>query len=367
MPNDNQKDPKLNFAVRHLPWLLGAGMLLVYLLTLNHWVTLQNVIQVATVSGWTWQPQLTSPLLFLVELPFHLLPKAGTPIMLNLFSAVCGSLALVMLARSIAILPHDRTETERQRERSDFSFLTGNLAIYPPILAVVLLGLQLSFWESATSFTGESFDLLIFAGVIWQLLEYRLDEAPGRLYLSAFVFGAGMAESWVFVGYFPVFLTAVIWLRKLDFFNLQFLARLTWSGLAGILLLFLLPVIAVFSGQYHLSLWQALHPALLADWSVIASVSNEYMWHQLALLSVSTLLPVLVFSIRWSSNFGDSSAAGTTLVNYLFYFIHAVFFTMCVWVMFDPPLSPRKAGLEIFPFWGAPGLTLYYLAALGIG
>ena len=69
MPNNNQKDPKQNFAVRHLPWLLGAGMLLVYLLTLNHWVTLLNLGQVASVSGWTWQPQLTGPLLFLVKLP----------------------------------------------------------------------------------------------------------------------------------------------------------------------------------------------------------------------------------------------------------------------------------------------------------
>ena len=367
MPNENQKDPRGNFAVRHLPWLLGAAILVVYLCTLNPWVTLLNLGEVANVSGWTWQPQLTNPILFLIKLPFHLLPAGKIPLVLNIFSAVCASLALAMLARSIAILPHDRTEIERRRERSDFSFLTGSVAIFPPILAVVLAGLQLGFWENATSFTGETFELLLFAGVIWQLLKYRLDEAPGRLYVAAFVFGAGMAENWAFVGYFPIFITAIIWLRKLEFFNLRFLARMTWCGLAGILFLFLLPVITVLSGQFHLSLWEALHPALSAEWSLILSLSSNLVWHQLGLVSLATLLPVLVMSIRWSSNFGDSSQTGTALVNYLFYFVHAVLFTVCVWVMFDPPFSPRQLGLGFYPFAGAQALTLYYLAALSIG
>lgn len=360
MPNENQTDLRKNFAVRCLPWLLGAVMLAVYLITLNPWVTLLNVSQVALVSGWVWQPQLTNPLQFLVLLPFHLLPAGKIPLALNLFSAACASLALALLARSVALLPHDRTETERQRERSDFSFLTGRLAIFPPIIAVILVGLQLTFWEHATSFTGESFELLLFAGIIWQLLEYRLDENPGRLFLTAFVYGAGIAENWAFIGFFPFFITAIIWLRKLEFFNLRFLARMTWSGLLGILFLLFLPIITKISGGFNLSLANALHPALSADWSVIQALSNSLVWHQLELLSLATFLPVLVMSIRWSSNFGDSSHLGATLVNYLFYFVHAAFFTLCVWVMFDPPFSARQQSL-------APSLTLYYLSALAIG
>jgi tetratricopeptide (TPR) repeat protein len=367
MPNENQTDPRKSFAVRHLPYVLGLVVLVIYLCTLNPWVTLQNLSTVAAVSGWNWQPQLVNPLLFLVMLPFHLLPAAMVPLVLNIFSAICSALVLTILARSIAILPRDRTDTERQRERSDFSFLTGRLAIFPPLLAVILLGLQLTFWVNATTFTGKSFDLLLFAGIVWQLLEYRLDEAPWRMYLAAFVYGAGIAESWVFVGYFPLFLTAIIWLRKLEFFNLRFLARMTWCGLAGILFLFLLPLITICFGSYPLNLWEALHPALSEDWSLITSLSNSLVWHQLELASLSSLLPVLLMSIRWSSTFGDSSQAGTTLVNYLFYFIHGVFFTVCVWVMFDPPISPGKLTLGFYPFFGAPGLTFYYLTALGIG
>ena len=46
------------------------------------------------------------------------------PVALNLFSAVCAALTLGLLARSVAILPHDRTDAQREREHSDFSFLT---------------------------------------------------------------------------------------------------------------------------------------------------------------------------------------------------------------------------------------------------
>jgi tetratricopeptide (TPR) repeat protein len=368
MSNDNQKNPLKNFTVRYLPWLLGAVMMLIYLTTLNPWVTLLNLGQVATVSGWVWQPQLSNPLQFLALLPFHLLPAGKIPFALNFFSAVCATFALVMLARSIAILPHDRTDTERQRERSDFSFLTGWVAFFPPVFAVILFGLQLTFWEHATSFTGESFELLLFAAVVWQLLEYRLDENPKRLYVASLIFGAGLAENWAFVGFFPVFIAAIIWLRKLDFFNLQFLARMFWCGLAGLFFFLLLPIVSKFSGTLHLNLWDALHQGLIPDWLVIKAVGSSYVWHKLALISLGTLLPVLVMSIRWSSNFGDSSQMGTALVNYLFYFVHAVFFGLCVWVMFDPPFSAHQISYSLpIPFFSAPALVLYYLSALSIG
>ncbi|HEY4415237.1 MAG TPA: DUF2723 domain-containing protein [Verrucomicrobiae bacterium] len=368
MSNEHQRNPLKSFSVRQLPWLLGAAMLLLYVITLNHWVTLLNIGQVASLSGWIWQPQVVNPVQFLVLLPFHLVPAGKIPFVLNFFSAVCAALALILLARSIAILPHDRTDMERQRERSDFSFLTGWISFFPPIIAVILIGTQLSFWEHATSFTGESLELLFFAVIIWQLLEYRLDEAPRRLFLTAFLCGLGLAENWAFVSFFPVFIAAIIWLKKLEFFNFQFIGRMVLYGVMGLLFIFLLPLITTFSGQFHASFWDLLHPSLSADWMVLQSVSDSGMWHNLALVSLSTLLPLLGMSIRWSSTFGDSSRTGRSLVNYLFYFVHGAFFTVCVWVMFDPAFSPHQVSLRSFPpYFAAPSLTLYYLSALGIG
>ena len=249
MPKENQTDPRKDFVPRYLPWLLGGAMLLVYLFTLNRWVTLLNLEKVARVSGWVWQPVIFSPLTYLFTLPFSWLRVAHIPAALNVFSAVCAAATLAVLARSVAILPHDRTEMERTRERSDFAFLTGWMAWAPPIVAVIFAGLQFAFWEHATSFSGESFQLLWFAVILWQLLEYRLDEREGRLSVAAFLYGAGMADNWALVGFLPVFLMVIIWLRKLDFFNLNFLLRMTLFGLAGLLVYLLPPLLVKLSGM----------------------------------------------------------------------------------------------------------------------
>jgi tetratricopeptide (TPR) repeat protein len=365
MPKENQTDPRTTFAPRFLPWLLGGAMFVVYWFTLNHWVTLLNLTQVANVTGWIWQPQIFNPLTYLVTLPFRWLPAAQVPLALNAFSALCGAATLAVLARSVAILPHDRTEMERTRERSDFSFLTGWVAWLPPVVAVFFAGLQLGFWEHATNFTGESFQLLWFAVILWQLLEYRLDEHEPRLYATAFLYGAGLAENWAMLGFFPVFLMMLIWLRKLEFFNLSFLSRVLLCGVAGLLLLVLLPLKAKYSGVYPLTFWQALKPNLQSDWAVMKLLKIENIRHDLGLISLTSLLPAFLMSIRWSSSFGDSSRLGTMLVNYFFHVVNAIIFGVLVWVMFDPPFSPH--GLMQDMQFNVPALTLYYLIGLCIG
>src|SRR5580704_15975027 len=145
MANGKRTDPRKKFVLRFLPWLLAVTTFVIYWLTLNRWVSLGNLEAVAKISGWTWLPEFLNPLLFLVTYPFHWLPATQIPIALNLFSAVCAALTLGLLARSVAILPHDRTEAQRERERSAFSFLTIWSAWLPPVLAVAVCGLQLTF------------------------------------------------------------------------------------------------------------------------------------------------------------------------------------------------------------------------------
>jgi len=175
MPADKRIDARRDFTRRILPWLVAAAMLVFYAVTLNRWVSLINFGTVADISGWLWAPQLKSPLFYLVTLPLRMLPVPAVPIALNLFSAACAAMALGLLARSAGLLPHDRTEAQVVRERNDFSLLTIRSAWFPPLLAVMLCGLQLTFWETATNGGPEMFDLLLFAFVVWSLIEYRLD------------------------------------------------------------------------------------------------------------------------------------------------------------------------------------------------
>jgi tetratricopeptide (TPR) repeat protein len=363
MTTETRNDPRKNFIPRYLPWLLAVAALVLYWFTLNRWVSLFNLAAVADISGWTWQPELANPLLFLVTYPLRWLPTAQVPVALNVFSAVCAAVALGLLARSVALLPHDRTDAQRRRERSDFSFLTAGSAWLPPVLAVVVCGLQLSFWEYATNQTGEMFELLLFAFVIWSLLEYRLDERVGRLYLAAAVYGAGMTENWAMVGFLPVFLAAIIWIRGVGFFNLRFLQWLVLCGLAGMSLNLLLPTWAVFSGKIPGAFWWlALKYSLAPQFDALklyfaCLIHPQRYFGDLSPLFVS-LMPVFVLAIRWQSSFGDSSRMGMALASFMFHVVHAIMLCICVWLVFDPPFSPREKGF---------GLDFYYLIALSVG
>jgi tetratricopeptide (TPR) repeat protein len=359
MTMDTQTDPRKKFVPRILPWLLAAVALGVYLLTLNQWVSLSNLMTVARTSGWTWEPEIIQPVSFAVTYPFRWLPATQIPLALNVFSAVCAALTLGLLARSVALLPHDRTDAQRRREQGPFSLLTIRNAWLPPVFAVMVCGLQLTFWESATSHTGEMFNLLLFAFVIWSLLEYRLTEREGRLFLAAFVYGAGMTNDWAMVCCFPVFLTAIIWIRGLSFFNLRFLGRITLCGLLGASFYLFLPFAAVISGKVPVTFGQILQLNLSSQFFVVGAFFADGSVRQtLELLSLSSLAPLLILAIRWHSSFGDSSQLGRTLASLLFHLVHAVFLVICIWVVFDPPFSPREKGF---------GLTLYYLSALSVG
>ncbi|MDE3066591.1 MAG: tetratricopeptide repeat protein [Verrucomicrobiota bacterium] len=367
MTTETQSDPRNNFVPRLLPWLLAAVAFAAYALTLNHWVSLFNLRYVSEISGWTWQPDAFNPLTFLVTLPLRLLSARAVPLALNLFAAVCGALCLLLLARSVALLPHDRTHEERVRERSYFSFLTIRTAWLPPVLAVLACGFELTFWEQATNFTGEIFDLLPFAFVIWSLLEYRLDEREGRLFLAAIVYGASMPENWAMIGFFPFFIAALIWMRGRDFFNGQFFGRMALCGLAGMLFYLLLPTLAVVSDRTGVTFWQMLKYNLATQWHMVRLFfSYSPVRLTVLLLSLTSLLPVAALGIRWKSSFGDTNLQGAMLARVVFHLGSAFFLAACLWVALDPPFSPRL----LFPRqagFALPFLTFYYLGALSIG
>jgi hypothetical protein len=109
MTTRTRMDPRKNFVPRFLPWLLVAATFALYWLTLNRWVSPMNIDAVARISGWTWLPQVASPVSFLVTYPFRWLPVSQIPLALNLFSAACAALTLGLLARSVALLPQDRS------------------------------------------------------------------------------------------------------------------------------------------------------------------------------------------------------------------------------------------------------------------
>ena len=84
MTTRTRTDPRKNFVPRFLPWLLVAATFAFYWFTLNHWVSPLNINAVAGISGWTWLPEVNSPVLFLATYPFRWLPAAQIPLALIL-------------------------------------------------------------------------------------------------------------------------------------------------------------------------------------------------------------------------------------------------------------------------------------------
>lgn len=340
-----------------MPWLVAAASLVFYLATLNHWISFNSVPQVGLVSGWQWQPDLTHPLYFLVTLPFRLIPTESVPLALNVFNAVCAAVILGLLARSVAILPYDRTREQRVRESNDQGLLSTPWAWVPPLFAVAICGLQMTFWENATAGTREMLDLLIFAYIIRCLLEHRLNPRNTWLYRSAFLWGLGMTSNFAMVGFLPLFVAALIWIKRFRFLQGRFLVRIMLLGLAGMSLYLLLPLIASRSTHLDVTFWQALKHNLSVQQSMLGGFPKK----ALLLFSFTSLFPILLFAVRWPSSFGDISRAGSALTTWTFHLAHLALFLACAWTAFDPPTSPRNIGR------GIPFLTFYYLCAIIAG
>ena len=353
--------PNALFVRRSLPWLIGAGGLLLFLITLNHWVTLQSLGTVARVSGWLWRPELNHPLTFTLLLPFRLLPETWIPLALNFTNALCAAPVLVLLARSVALLPQDVGSDKSVWNESALKLLLARNSWLPPILASILCAFQLSFWEHATSASGEMLDLLVFAYVLRCLLEFRLDPNQNWLTRAVFVYAAGMTNDWALVAFFPVFIVGLIRAKTVHgFFQPAFLRRVLLCGLAGYSLYLLSPAIQSLFSYPSVDFWTVLKGHARAQREIVGYFRKPAF----AVLAVATLLPLVVLSIPWKSHsvqIADDTRLGVFLTKATGHVLHAFFFLGSLWLAFDPTFSPRHLAI------GPSMLTYYYLSSLVFG
>ena len=355
-----------NFASTLLPWITAGLLTVVYLLTLNHWLSFKNLSAVARASGQLWSPDVFSPLFSLVSSPFRWLPETAIPLAMNLFSAVCAFFVLVLLARCVALVPHDRTQQERERIHGPLALLSLSTAWIPVVLAVLVCGLQLTFWENATSFSSGMFDLLLFAYCVRCLMEYRISKAESWLLRAAVVYAAAATETWVMIMFLPAFLVAIIWAKGFSFFQLRFLSRLFLCLLVGSLFYLYLPLLHWKTDGYF---WVPLKENISTEFFQASYIFRYTPYHVKLVMVMTSLLPILIIGIRWKSSFGDTSQFGIALATWVFHLTHAALLGLCLWAAFDPAFSLRDAAGR-FPILSGnrdPFLPFYFLGALSIG
>ena len=352
----------MGFVQRRLPWIIAAAFFVLYLLTLNHWVSWESMASVSKVTGWDWSPQVKNPLLYLVTCPIQWFPVRVQPIFLNALAALLGALTLGQLARSVVLLPHDRTREQRQRERSDYSLLSLKTAWMPPLFACLLCGFQWTFWEESTAFMGEILSVFVFACIVRCLLEFRLYQEDRWFYRMALLYGFAIPSDWAFIGYFPLAVCALIWMKGVPSFRPEFMGRMMGWGAVGLSTYFLLPLLIWMQDSSTGSFVELLKLQFIDAKLYLISMPKTGV----LLLSLTSALPVLVMGIRFPSSIGDVSIVGSMLANFLFRLMHLVFLVICVWMAFDPSFSPKNSDplLSSLPI---KFLTFSYLGALAVG
>lgn len=354
---DNQAKPTSSFVHRRLPWIVAAVAFLLYALTLSDWARPDILGTLGSVGGWGLYVPVQAPLLHLLTRPLRLLPVSQQAFVLNGLAAVTAALVLALLARSVALLPFDRTLASRLRQPGPFALLSHRLAWLPPVLACALCGLERTFWEHATGLTGEMLDLLVFAYLIRCALEYRIDRRDRWLAKLALVYGLGVTNNYALVAFFPGFLGMVVRVKSWEFLRLRFLALLAGCGVAGLLLYLYLPLAAKIDGEVLGSVTSHLKAVLGSQWSALRAVPP---WVVL-MLSFSSVVPALLLSVRWSIIGPGAGGPAGAIVSLLHQGLQWVLLFGCVSIFYDPPWGPRALG------HGLAFLPFYYLAALSVG
>jgi tetratricopeptide (TPR) repeat protein len=343
-----------------LPWIIAVAALIGYLLTLNTWITTGNIAHVSRVSGLEWAPTVMAPLTYIITLPAKLFPYKLQPLVLNIISALLAAGALGMLARSVILFPQDRTRDQRSREKNEFGLLSTRWAWLPPLVAVLACGLHLTFWRNAISNVGEMLDLFIFAYLIRCLLEYRIGENDKWLYKFAFVYGLSMTNNWAMIGFLPVAAVAVIWIKGIEFFNLQFLGKFIGLFIVGLLMYLFLPVLTLIQNPGQYTFWELLKGEIGQQKMLL--FFRGFRW-PVFLLSLTSLLPLLFISIKWPTFEGDVSPVSNFLNRIIFRFVHLAFWVVCLWVIYEPfyQKALEATPLQFLPFFYITALCIGYL------
>lgn len=210
-------------------WLMfcvGLASLTVYILTLSPGVV-PGAAAVATGRTLGLLPSLPAlhPLWLLISRAVAAVPVFDTVLRLNLFSAFCGSLAVVWLFRitkrvifefireapSVRLVPvGDEDQQRGVAINADGDVMEHVYASLGGLAAALAFAFSAPFWIASTSLQTQSFNILFVLLTADLLFCYHYTGKTGVCVAALFLLGLGLVESVIFVTLAPLALVLVI-------------------------------------------------------------------------------------------------------------------------------------------------------------
>lgn len=345
---------------KRLPFYVAASAALAYLLTLCWGTTANTWLLTANVAGWDWQSKQNQPLLWLLTLPLRLLPAGWIPASLNIFSALCASVTLGLMARSVQLFPWDCAPPEKR---------AWSLHL-PVLLTCGVCGLEFNFWSEATAGSGAMLNQLLLTTAVWSVLEFRASNNRRWLHAAALIWGAGMAQSWLMQINLPLFIGAMFWLRgKKKFFRWRFLLRMTLFGLAGFSLYALLPLVNGLNSHSSQGVGEAWSETWFNTKQTLRLLYQNFFARRQVMGFVALLfflVPALPALIRLEDRGFKNASRVDRLQKRIYRVARVVLLLLCLWLAFDPSVRLQQVVQDQFGI-SLRLLSFSYVNALGIG
>lgn len=342
-----------------LPWILGAIFVVLYILTLNKWIAVDTLGIVAPIVGWDfWSLQLQNPIYRLITTPFRYFPSSSAIIGLNFFNTILATFTIIWLARSVMLLPQDRSTDQRVRNDDPDGLYISKFACIPPIIACISLGLLFNFWQGATEATPDILNVFFFAYIVRNTLEHRLDGESFWIYRASTVYSIALVNNPMMVLFLPFWIGSLIWINGKDFLKYgRLILNSILCFLPGLLFFLYTPIAEYIQGHSDLSFLQLLSYSLSTYVNNIASIPAYVLF----IYSTFSIIPIILLSVHWDSSHSGSTDSNVIMTRIGVRLMNIFFFIYSAAVASDLPLCPR------YLLKGYNGLELHFLAALTLG
>jgi tetratricopeptide (TPR) repeat protein len=271
---------------------------------------------------------------------------------LNLLAAVAGALTVGWVYKVVWFFVF-----ELMREESAVMHASRN-ARFGGLVAAAAVGLSLPVWQAATRFQPEIFDLALLAACAQVLAVYARSQSAAWLLLFGALFGAGLAESSLFIVASPImaaFAVIVEW-------------KLAWCGIGRLFAAIWLSA-AAFVGTH---VWSARAYALDHGWAVSAetvlriavSVLREQADDIGRMFPERLWLPVFVLGLGAAAlSFFVAFRSLDNRRSWSTFILSAVLTVFAFFVLFNVPFSPWG----VVAVKGVIPAATYLFAGVGIG